>query len=134
MDLKEMPSEEQFIFRNHIQITEADLNHAIAVHDISIESMNTYNIVHGAIYFAMQDEAAGTAACMDGRNYVTLDSTNHFLRAATDGRLTATAYLVHRGKTVCTLRTEVHDKQGNLLSDGTFSMFCLEPEKPFEKA
>ena len=123
----------QFIRYNHIRPVEADLEHAVMVHEISETSLNPYNIVHGGVYFSMQDVAAGTLARMDGRRYVTLDSSNHFLKAATGGTLTATASVVHRGRTVCTIRTEVRDDKGALLSDGTFSMFCLEPEKPMDR-
>lgn len=134
MDVQNMVTgENQFVTYNNIQVMEADLDHAVMQHVISNTSLNPYGIVHGGVYFTMQDVAAGTVARMDGRHYVTLSSSNRFLKATEKGRLTATGHLVHRGRTVCTVNTEVRDEQGKLVADGAFTMYCLDPDKPMKK-
>ena len=123
------PTKNQFAQHNGIRVDEADLTHSVVTCQVREESLNPYNIVHGGVYFSMMDVASGVLARMDGRLYVTLDSSNHFYRAATHGLLTATGELVRRGRTICTVNTQVRDEDGVLLSDGSYSMFCVEPDR-----
>lgn len=120
--------ETDFLQHNGIRIVEATPDHTQVDAQITEQSQNIYGIVHGGLYFTMMDSAAGVTARLDGRRYVTLDSTTHFYKSASHGSLHATAKVIRRGRTVCVVGAEVHGDSGELLADGSFSMFCIGEE------
>lgn len=114
-----------FMRHNGICVEEFDSEHAVVTADVHDFLLNPYGLVHGGVYYTMMDIAAGVAARHNGSRYVTLDSSNHFYKSATGGRLIARSHVIHRGRTTCTLGTDVCDESGKLLADGTFTMFRL---------
>lgn len=127
MDIKALNIQQNaFMQHNGINVQEFDAEHAVVTAAVKSFLLNPYGSVHGGVYYTMMDIAAAVAARHNGSRYVTLDSSNHFYKSATDGRLIATSRVVHRGRTICTLRTEVHNENDILLADGTFTMFRLK--------
>ncbi len=114
-----------FMHHNGICVEEFDAEHAVVTANVQDFLLNPYGSVHGGVYYTMMDIAAAVAARHDGPRYVTLDSSNHFYKSATAGRLIATSHVIHRGRTICTMGTDVRDENGKLLADGTFTMFRL---------
>lgn len=126
MDINALNIEQNaFMQHNGIKVEEFDAEHAVVTADVKNFLLNPYGSVHGGVYYTMMDIAAAMAARCSGPRCVTLDSSNHFYKSATGGRLIATSHVIHSGRTICTLSTEVRDENNILLADGTFTMFRL---------
>lgn len=113
----------EFMKHNHIRVTKIEDNFAATELTAASCSLNPYGIIHGGALFSMMDIAAGVAARTDGRDYVTLDSSLQFCKAASEGTLYAEGKVTHRGGTICTVETQVTDAAGALLSKGLFTMY-----------
>lgn len=112
---------------NQIQLVRADAEGATAQLDADETSLNPAGRVHGGALFGLVDSVAGAATRWQGGQYVTLDAEIHYLKAALPGLITATAKVVHRGRTTCYVRVEVRSDQSDLLCDASVTMFCLQP-------
>lgn len=119
--------ENPFMQYNHIKIRQVTQDSARVSLDIVRESTNIYGVVHGGAYFTMADCCAGLAARSDGRQYVTQDAAVQFVRNTGEGRVTAQAQVLHRGRRVCLVEVKITDEAGALLFNGTFSMYCIHP-------
>ncbi len=87
---------------------------------------NPMGTVHGGIIGDLADAAFGGAmatALADGETFTTLDLHVRFFRAVREGRLTAEAELVRRGKNTVYLECEVIDSDGELVAKATST--CL---------
>ena len=76
---------------------------------------NPLGIVHGGIYCDLADAAMGMAlagALADDEGFATLQLQASYLRAVRQGLLVATGRVVHRGRTVAHLESEVCDGEG----------------------
>ena len=82
-------------------------------------------MLHGGAYFTMADCAGGAAARSDGRRYVTLEGSIHFIRAANEGTVTAQARVRYRGGTTCLVEIDIKDETEWLLATGNFTFFCV---------
>lgn len=119
-----------YLQMNQIKVDEIRPDYARLYVDLVPELCNPYGIAHGGLLFTISDCCAGINARTDGRRYVTLDSSLHFLSSVTKGRITAESYVLRRGGRICVLRATTHDEDGNVLTDGTFTMYCLgQPQK-----
>lgn len=123
-----------YLKMNHIEIDKIQRDYVRLCVTLRPELCNPYGMAHGGLLFTMSDCCAGINARTDGRNYVTLDADFHFLKNVRGGVLIAESRLIHRGKTTCLLRVTIHDEDGTVLTDGTFTMFCIDrkKEKPEE--
>lgn len=115
----------EFMKHNGVSVVAVTSDTAKTTLTVAPQSLNPYGIVHGGALFTLMDVAAGVAARADGRRYVTLDSSVHFLKSVGRGLLYGTASVVHRGRSVCVVDTEVTAQEGVLLCRGSFTMFCL---------
>ena len=124
--------EKGFVKHNQIQLVEITPEQAVSFLDTAGEdSVNPYGILHGGVYFTMADVAAAALARTDGRAYVTLDSSVHFLRPAREGAsIRAVARTRHRGKSTFLSVVEVTDQEGRLLATADFTFFCLGDKPP----
>ncbi|MCI8477749.1 MAG: PaaI family thioesterase [Oscillospiraceae bacterium] len=124
--------EKGFVKYNQIQLIEITPEYAVSfLETVGEDSLNPYGIVHGGVYFTMADVAAAALARTDGRAYVTLDSSIHFLRSARQGAsIRATAHPRHRGKSTFLSVVEVTDQDGRLLASADFTFFCLGDKPP----
>lgn len=116
-------------FMNHNHIHLKDLEHDRVVTELTVtkESLNPYGIAHGGALYTMGDCSAGIAARSDGRRYVTLSSSFNFLRSGQLGdTIQAVGLVRHRGRTTCVVDVDVTDSQGRLLSNGSYTFFCIE--------
>lgn len=80
-----------------------------------------YGIVHGGVYCAIAEEVASVAGAVwlggEGK-VVGVNNSTDFLRAVTEGTLTATGTPVHRGRTQQLWRVEITDHTGRLAAVG----------------
>jgi 1,4-dihydroxy-2-naphthoyl-CoA hydrolase len=93
-------------------------------------------IVHGAVHCALVEHVASTGAYLwlttaggspDGR---VVGMTNHtdFLRAVSDGTLTATGQPVHRGRTVQLWEVGIVNERGTHVAKGSVRLMNLAPQ------
>lgn len=80
---------------------------------------NAMGTVHGGVLLDLADVVMGVALATvveEGETFATLQSSVSYLRAVREDRLTATARVVHRGRTTGHLECDVHDGRGRLVA------------------
>lgn len=89
-----------------------------------------HGIVHGGVYCALAEEVASVAGSVwlggDGR-VVGVNNSTDFLRAVTEGTLTATGTPVHRGRSQQLWRVEITDDAGRTAAVGQVRLANLQP-------
>ena len=95
---------------------------------IGPEHLNPNGVVHGAVLFALVDTAMGksTMSVIDepGRYCASIEVSLRFIRPTVAGRVTATATVVKRGRSVVHLESRVVEDDGRLVATaaGTFAI------------
>ena len=87
---------------------------------------NPMGTLHGGLLCDIADAAMGMAfaATLDeDESFTTLELKINFLRAVRNGKLTATARVVHGGRTVGFIESDVVDESGTLIARATST--CL---------
>lgn len=92
---------------------------------LSENSLNLKGFAHGGLIMTLADCAAGLAARCDGRDYVTQNMNVNFISNIKKGILCARGTVVHRGRTVVSVRVAITDETGKLMADATANMFCI---------
>lgn len=80
---------------------------------------NAMGTVHGGVPLDLADVAMGVAlatAVDEGESFATLSASIGYLRPVREDRLTATARVVHRGRTTAHLECDVQDGAGRLVA------------------
>lgn len=93
-----------------------------------------YGLVHGGVYCALVESCGSVAGAVwylttygDGGRVVGVANHTNFLRAATEGTLTATASPVQRGRTQQLWRIEITQDDGTLAAVGELRVANLPP-------
>jgi uncharacterized protein (TIGR00369 family) len=87
--------------------------------------------MHGGALMSLADTVGGTVAYLnlpEGASTATISSSTVFLRAVRRGTVTATARLVHRGRSTIVAETEVTDAEGRPVSRTTQTQAVLMPD------
>lgn len=88
---------------------------------VTPQHLQAHGIVHGGVYCALVETAASVGASLwfgeRGRVVGSANQTD-FLRAVRDGRLTATAVPVHRGRSQQLWTVDIVDDEGRLTARG----------------
>jgi uncharacterized protein (TIGR00369 family) len=88
-----------------------------------------YGIVHGGVYCAIAEEVASIAGAVwlggEGK-LVGVNNSTDFLRAVTEGTLTATGTPVHRGRSQQLWRVEIEDDRGRTAAVGQVRLANLQ--------
>lgn len=89
-----------------------------------------HGIVHGGVYCAIAEQVASIAGSVwlgvEGK-VVGVNNNTDFLRAVTEGRLTATGTPVHRGRSQQLWRVEIIDELERTAAVGQVRLANLEP-------
>lgn len=97
--------------------------------DIAPHLHQPYGIVHGGVYCAIAEEVASVAGAVwlggEGK-VVGVNNSTDFLRAVTEGTLTATSTPVHRGRSQQLWRVEITDDEGRLAAVGQVRLANLQ--------
>ena len=97
--------------------------------DIAPHLHQPYGIVHGGVYCAIAEEVASVAGAVwlggEGK-VVGVNNSTDFLRAVTEGTLTATGTPVHRGRSQQLWRVEITDDEGRLDAVGQVRLANLQ--------
>ena len=87
---------------------------------------NIYRIVHGGALFTLMDTCIGFTCLTLGKRIVTLDMSTNFLKAVPEGEtVTATAEVLHAGKTTIVAEANTFDSKGRLVAKATATFFVL---------
>ena len=92
---------------------------------------NPAGSLHGGILCDLSDAAMGTAfatTCEEGESYTTIELKCNFLRPVWEATLTATGWVVSRGKTVGLTECEVKDESGRLIAKLSSTLMVLRGE------
>jgi len=96
--------------------------------DWAPERCTAGGVIHGGVLMALADSVGAVCAFLglpEGAGTATTSSTTHFLRAVREGRVTATARPVHRGRSQIVVRTDLTDGSGRLVATVTQSQAVL---------
>lgn len=103
----------------NMRIAEAAEGRTVMQMPVDRRYANPIGTVHGGILCDLADAAMGTAfatTCEEGDSYATVELKCNFLRPVWEGTLTATAWVVYRGKTIGLAECEVQDDRKRLIA------------------
>ena len=112
-----------------IEYLAATPDRVVARWTVRPELHQPYGIVHGGVHCAVIEGTAsvGAALWMGTRGRVVgVANQTDFLRAATDGELTATATPIHRGRSQQLWQVEITDEQQRLIARGQVRLQNLD--------
>jgi uncharacterized protein (TIGR00369 family) len=104
-----------------MRLIDASPDRAVVEWDVTPEQHQPYGILHGGVYSAAVETAASWGAALwygERGKVVGVSNTTDFLRAVRDGRLTATATPVHRGRSQQLWQVDVTDSATRLVARG----------------
>lgn len=115
-----------------IEFEEVTADRVVLTIDVQPKHHQPYGIVHGGVWCALVETAASVAAATwygDKGKVVGVSNHTDFLRAIGDGRATAAATPIHRGRLQQLWLVEITDDQQRLLARGQVRIQNL-PETP----
>lgn len=92
---------------------------------------NPMGTVHGGILCTLADSAMGMAFAStlgEGETFTTLEVKINFLRPVFEGKLFATAKVVHRGRTVGLVECDITEEDGKLVARAVSTCSVLRGE------
>ena len=112
-----------------IEYTEVTPDRVVVTVDVKPHLHQPYGIVHGGVYCAIVEEVASVAGAVwlggEGK-VVGVNNSTDFLRAVTEGTLTATGTPVHRGRSQQLWRVEIADDHGRTAAVGQVRLATLQ--------
>ena len=112
-----------------IEYTEVTPDRVVVTVDVKPHLHQPYGIVHGGVYCAIVEEVASVAGAVwlggEGK-VVGVNNSTDFLRAVTEGTLTATGTPVHRGRSQQLWRVEIADDHGRTAAVGQVRLANLQ--------
>ena len=111
-----------------VALESASADDVVGGFDWAEERCTAGGVIHGGALMALADSVGAVCAFLGlppGTTTATTSSTTHFLRAVREGRVTATARPLHRGRAQVVVRTDLTDAQGRLVATVTQSQAVL---------
>jgi len=111
-----------------VALESASADEVVGGFDWAEERCTAGGVIHGGALMALADSVGAVCAFLglpSGTTTATTTSTTHFLRAVREGRVTATARPLHRGRAQVVVRTDLTDAQGRLVATVTQSQAVL---------
>ena len=96
--------------------------------EVQPEHANPMGTLQGGVICALADAAMGVAYASrldEGETFTTLELKTNYLRAVTDGKLTASGRVVHGGRTIGLTTCDVVDEQGRKIAHATSTCMTL---------
>lgn len=115
-----------------IKVLEAKEGHCVLTLEIKEEHLQVYGVVHGGALASLVDSAVGIAVQSTLAPHEGSSTTNlqiMYARPAKEGRLTAEAQLIRRGKTIIHGDCRVTDESGELVVHGNATYMILDLER-----
>ena len=111
-----------------ITLESASADEVVGGFDWAAERCTAGGVIHGGALMALADSVGATCAFLGlpaGATTATTSSTTHFLRAVREGRVTATARPLHRGRSQVVIKTDLTDGSGRLVATVTQSQAVI---------
>lgn len=105
---------------------------AVVEADVDGRFANPTGVVHGGVLMGLADSAMGltvTGLLGEGQSGTNTDLQMRFLRPTKDGRLTATARVVRRGRRTMVLECDVMDAAGKLVARASSTFLVLKSDE-----
>jgi 1,4-dihydroxy-2-naphthoyl-CoA hydrolase len=99
---------------------------------VTADHHQPFGIVHGGVYCSVVESAASIGAARwlgDRGTVVGVNNHTDFLRSASEGRMTAVATPIHRGRSQQLWLVEVSDEQDRLVARGQVRLQNLDPRR-----
>lgn len=114
-----------------LEMTSVTADEVVASFDVRPELLQPFGLLHGGVLCSVVESVGSMAgAAWFGDRGTVVGTANHtnFLRAVRDGRLTATATPIHRGRTQQLWSIDVRDEQSRLVAKGELRVANLAKE------
>jgi 1,4-dihydroxy-2-naphthoyl-CoA hydrolase len=111
-------------------LVRASPDEVVATMEWTLETTTTGGAMHGGALMSLADAIGGAVAFLNlpaGAGTSTISSSTVFLRGVREGAVTATARLVHRGRTTIVAETELTDAKGRPVARTTQTQAVLMP-------
>jgi len=99
-----------------IELVEVSMGKAVAKMEIRKEHLNGINTVHGGAIFTLADFAFAVAANSHGRVTVAINVSISFMKASTNGTLTAVANEISLNPNLATYTVNICNDDGELIA------------------
>ena len=99
-----------------IELVEVSMGKAVAKMEIKKEHLNGINTVHGGAIFTLADFAFAVAANSHGRVTVAINVSISFMKASTNGTLTAVANEISLNPKLATYTVNICNDDGELIA------------------
>ena len=113
-----------------VRMVRATADEVTAELEIDKRHRQAYGIVHGGVYSGLIETVSSVAAALWARRHqqsvVGLDNNTSFLNAVREGKLTATAQPLMRGRRTQVWEATVVDGSGRLVAQGKVRLISLE--------
>ncbi len=112
-----------------MEFTEVNAERAVVRLAVRPAHHQPYGVVHGGVYCAMVEHAASVAGALwlgERGRVVGVSNQTDFLRAVSEGVLTATASPIHRGRLQQLWAVEIRDDAGRLVARGQVRLQNLD--------
>lgn len=114
-----------------IRLVSIDEDEAVFEMEVRPEHANPMGTLQGGVICALVDAAMGLAYAYrldEGESFTTLELKANYLRAVTDGKLTARGRVVHAGRTVGLTTCDVVDEQDRKIAHATSTCMTLREQ------
>jgi uncharacterized protein (TIGR00369 family) len=113
------------------RLVSIDEQEAVFEMDVRSEHVNPMGTLQGGVICALADAAMGLAYAYglgEGESFTTLELKTNYLRAVTDGKLTARGRVVHAGRTIGLTSCDVVDERGRKVAHATSTCMTLREQ------
>ncbi len=100
--------------------------------DITDETLNNCQIVHGGLLFSLADAAMSLAAKTNGKETVTISANINYLKAVQGKKVKAVASLIKKGKATSYYKCQIFNDEDVLCATVTGIYYFLEKEDYFK--
>jgi 1,4-dihydroxy-2-naphthoyl-CoA hydrolase len=121
-DLSALAASMPFAVRCGVHVTSASTEAVVGHLDWSDDRCTVGGLLHGGALMTLADSLGAVAAFLhlpEGAGTATISSSTALLRGVRNGRVTGRAEVVHAGRRVITVRTELTDEDGRAVSTTT---------------
>ena len=113
-----------------LNFTYATGEQVIAEFEVGPQHLQAYGIVHGGVYAGVIESVASVGAALWARRYdqtvVGLENQTSFLVATREGKLTATALPLMRGRRTQVWQAKITNEKGQTVSEGKVRLLSLD--------
>ena len=115
-----------------MRITQVEEGRVTMQMPIDARYANPTGTLHGGVMCDLGDAAMGTAfatTCEEGDSYTTIELKCNYLRPVWKGDLTASAWVVSRGKTIGLVECELRDDTNRLIAKLSSTLTVLSGDR-----